>query len=140
MGREVCFTIGYSGRSVEDFVRALKRARVDRVVDVRELPLSRRRGFSKTKLGEALAAHGIEYVHLRAAGNPHRDQRHNIERCLALYRAHVSKNPSVVDLVEEAICGKRAALLCFEANAHECHRSVLTDRLRRRGQRTVEHL
>jgi uncharacterized protein (DUF488 family) len=131
MGRALCYTIGYSGRSVDDFVAALKDARVDRVVDVRELPLSRRRGFSKTALGKTLAANGIEYVHLRAAGNPYRDQRQDVARCLDLYRAHIAKNPKVIDLVDDAIRGRRAALMCFEADACACHRSVIAEGLSR---------
>ncbi|MBA3393051.1 MAG: DUF488 domain-containing protein [Deltaproteobacteria bacterium] len=54
--------------------------RIDRVIDVRDLPLSRRRGFSKTPLATALTAHGIEYVHLRQAGNPFRREKDSIPR------------------------------------------------------------
>ena len=45
-------------------------AGVERLIDVRELPISRRRGFAKTALGEALAAEGVEYLHMRSLGNP----------------------------------------------------------------------
>ncbi len=78
------FTIGYEGRSLTEFVQLLVKNAITRVIDVRELPLSRRRGFSKTSLTEALAAHDIEYVHLRKAGNPYRDQRNDVEVCLGL--------------------------------------------------------
>lgn len=124
----VAFTIGYAGKTVEEFVAALQRAKVDRVIDVRALPLSRRRGFSKTGLKDALARSGIEYVHLRAAGNPYRDQKKDIQRCLALYAAHLDENPGVVDEVDAAIVGHRAALLCVEENACDCHRSVIAQR------------
>ena len=57
-------------RSQGDFLAALKRAGVARVIDIRALPLSRRPGFSKTPLRNALAEEGIGYVHLKALGTP----------------------------------------------------------------------
>jgi uncharacterized protein (DUF488 family) len=137
----VTFTIGYSGKTIAEFLTALRRAGVKRVVDVRALPLSRKKGFSKTVLGEALSKAEIEYVHLREAGNPYRNLKADLSRCLALYSTYVHDHPEVVDAVESAIDGEAAALLCFEANACECHRSVLIDRLVARCPcRKVQHL
>ena len=53
------FTVGYEGRALDEMIAELVRAGVERLVDVRELPLSRRRGFSKTALGESLRGAGI---------------------------------------------------------------------------------
>src|SRR5512132_1035513 len=64
------FTIGYENATVPDFVAALTQAGVKRVIDVRAVPNSRRPGFSKTPLRNALAEAGIDYVHLRALGTP----------------------------------------------------------------------
>lgn len=135
------FTVGYEGRTLAEFVQVLEGAGIERVVDVRALPLSRRKGFSKTPLSSALSKHGIEYVHLRAAGNPFRDKKNNIEKCLALYAGHLDAHPEVVLEVEKAINGHRAALLCVESDVECCHRSVIVDRLIARDpKRTVEHL
>jgi uncharacterized protein (DUF488 family) len=131
----VLFTIGYEGRTVESFLEALGDAGVTRVIDVRELPLSRRKGFSKTKLGEALEETGIEYVHLRAAGNPYRDKKHDIDHCLALYRGYLDERPEVLDLLEAEMSEAQVALLCVEADHDSCHRSVLADRLKARKRR-----
>ncbi len=62
--------IGYEGGTVEDVVARLVEAGVDTVIDVRETPWSRKPGLSKTKLRAFLEAAGIEYRHMRAAGNP----------------------------------------------------------------------
>ncbi len=131
------FTIGYEGKTLDEFLSVLVEAGVDRVVDVRALPLSRRKGFSKTPLGEALAAKSIEYVHLRAAGNPYRDLKDDSERSLALYAGHLDANPDVLVAIAAAIDGRRAALLCMEADAQRCHRSIIADRLCRRDPRRV---
>ena len=122
---ERLFTIGYQGRTVEDLVRALRAAGVERVIDVRELPLSRRRGFSKTPLSAALAKAGISYLHLRAAGNPYRHEAHDIERCLTLYRAHLDSKPDVIDAIRREAAEVPVALLCAEADPAACHRSVI---------------
>ena len=139
--KQLTFTIGYAGRSVDEFLSLLRSAGVDRVVDVRALPLSRRKGFSKTPLGEALTRHDIEYVNVRSAGNPYRDAKHDVVRCLTLYAGYLDRRPGVIEEVEAAIKGRRAALLCFEAHAGECHRSVITERLHARNpRREIRHL
>ncbi|MCO1660522.1 DUF488 domain-containing protein [Pseudonocardia sp. S2-4] len=63
-------TVGYEGRSVDDVVAGLVAQEVSLLIDVRLTPLSRKRGLSKRGLTEHLAAAGIEYLHLRALGNP----------------------------------------------------------------------
>jgi hypothetical protein len=64
-------SIGYEHYRVNtDFAAQLSRMGVERLIDVRQLPISRRRGYAKTALGAALAAEGIEYVHMRGLGNP----------------------------------------------------------------------
>lgn len=126
------FTIGYETHTPESFVRVLRKAGVEKVLDIRELPLSRRRGFSKVRLKENLEAAEIEYEHLRLAGNPHRKLKASIETCLELYGEHLDRQPGVVEGVEAAIEGHRVALLCVESDAHLCHRSVLVNRLKGR--------
>jgi uncharacterized protein (DUF488 family) len=123
------FTVGYAGKRLEDFLGALVGAGVQVVLDVRELPLSRSRGFSKTPLRKALSTVDIEYVHMREAGNPFRHLAADIDRCLTLYGQHLAREPGVIETVKRAIAGRRAALLCVEADAARCHRSVLAKKL-----------
>ncbi|MBK6650144.1 MAG: DUF488 domain-containing protein [Betaproteobacteria bacterium] len=47
------FTLGYEGLTIDAFIARLQAAQVKTVVDVRELPLSRKKGFSKTGLPQA---------------------------------------------------------------------------------------
>jgi uncharacterized protein (DUF488 family) len=134
------FTIGYAGKALAEFLAQLVAAGVTRVVDVRALPLSRKKGFSKSALAEALAGAGIEYVHVRAAGNPFREIKDDTERCLALYAGHLDAHPEVMAEVEQAVAGCSAALLCYEAAAAECHRSVLARRMVAARARSVMDL
>src|SRR6187402_770780 len=123
------FTIGYEGATMDEFLAALREAGVKRVIDVRALPLSRRPGFSKTPLKNALKEAGIDYVHLRALGTPAegreaaRKGRHaEMER---IYAAQLetpeaaAQSAEMIALAEE----KPSALLCFERDPAHCHRT-----------------
>ena len=70
------YTVGYEGLTLEEFLQRLQRAWVQIVVDVRDVALSRKRGFSKTALAAALRDAGMEYLHIRSLGcpKPIRDQ------------------------------------------------------------------
>jgi uncharacterized protein (DUF488 family) len=127
------FTIGYEGTTVPEFVAALKSAGVERVIDVRALPLSRRPGFSKSPLRAALEEAGIEYVHLKALGTPAagraaaRAGRHaELQRIYAgqleLPEA-IAQSAQMLDLAAE----KPSALLCMERDPAHCHRTLLLD-------------
>ena len=125
------YTIGYEGTTMEEFLAALKGAGVERLIDVRALPLSRRPGFSKTALRGALEAAGIEYVHLKALGTPAegrsaaRAGRHDdLER---IYAAQLELPEAIVQGAQmlELAAEKPSALLCFEREPEHCHRSLL---------------
>jgi uncharacterized protein (DUF488 family) len=129
------FTVGYQGRSRDETIAELADAGVERVVDVRELPLSRRPGCAKAALSGALREAGIAYVHMRALGNPkpNRDRYRagDVEGGAAVYREHLH-NGSRAALVELAasLGDVPACLLCFERNHAECHRDVIVEALR----------
>jgi uncharacterized protein (DUF488 family) len=127
------FTIGYEGTTVPEFLAALQKAGVERVIDVRALPLSRRPGFSKTPLRLALEEVGIEYVHLKALGTPsegrtaaragrHQDMARIYAGQLELPEAMV-QSQQMLDLARE----KPSALLCMEREPAHCHRTLLLD-------------
>ena len=131
MARTALFTIGYEGRALDELIAILAANRIDRVIDIRELPLSRRRGFSKTPLGTALVGAGIDYVHMREAGNPYRKLKDTIPRdeLLAKYKTHITGARDVVEHVADEARGRRVALLCYEAEPEQCHRSLLAPRV-----------
>jgi uncharacterized protein (DUF488 family) len=120
-------SIGYEGRTLSELVALLLAHHVQKVVDIRELPLSRRKGFSKTPLSKTLRDAGIDYQHLRIAGNPHRRLKADTARCLALYSQHIAAHPEVVDVVSAALETPSVAVLCFERRHDACHRSPLLE-------------
>jgi uncharacterized protein (DUF488 family) len=125
-------SIGYERRSVAEIVSILQARQVHVLLDVRAVAFSHRPEYRKGSLQRALAEAGIEYVHLAEAGNPYRDQKGDIERCLASYRQHLARNPMIRETVTEAI--KEAAsvgVLCYEREHGHCHRSVLLELIAR---------
>jgi uncharacterized protein (DUF488 family) len=137
-------TIGYEAASVAAFLATLKAAGVTLLLDVRELPLSRRKGFSKRPLSHALSKVGIEYRHERALGAP-RQIRHRLredgdqKRYFADFREYLAQQDGLLDELASTLSGC-VALLCFERNPAECHRSVVAAALARRTGRAIEHL
>jgi len=129
-------SIGYEGRDIDGFVEELTGADVAAVVDVRLTPLSRKPGFSKTKLGARLSEAGIDYRHLRALGNPKenrpafRDGR--VEEGRARFRTLLEEPDAVAALsvLAERASRQRVAVLCFERDEHHCHRKVVLDKVR----------
>jgi uncharacterized protein (DUF488 family) len=141
------YTTGYEQhRRPEDLVAVLRGAGVERLVDVRELPLSRRRGFSKSSLAAALGDAGIAYEHERRLGNPKplRDLYRSGRQADGEqgYRAHLRTGSSaVVDALAATLTMQRTCVLCFEADHEQCHRTLLVDELREREPALrVEHL
>lgn len=125
------YTIGYEGLTVGEFLAALQASGIERVIDVRALPLSRRPGFSKSALKGALEEAGIEYIHLKALGTPaegraaaragrHSDMAHIYAGQLELPEA-IAQGARMLDLVAE----KPSALLCYEREPAHCHRTLL---------------
>ncbi len=129
-------TIGYEKATLDEVIGRLQAAGVEIVVDVRAVAASRRAGFSKTMLAATLAAHGIDYRHLRALGTPKagrmaaRAGRYDDMR--AIFEDQLATPEAQLQLAEagEIATARRAALLCYEGPAAHCHRAIVADRLR----------
>ena len=139
-------TIGYQGTTVPVLIATMKAAGVTMVLDVRAVPWSRRPGFAKRALAESLAAAGIAYVHLGGLGNPKagRDAARagDLAAYYAIFAAHLDTPATRAHLDEAATLASagKACLLCFERDAHRCHRRLVADALARRLLLTVEDL
>jgi uncharacterized protein (DUF488 family) len=128
-------SVGYEKhREVALFASHLRAAGVERLVDVRELPISRRKGFAKTALGEALGEEGIEYVHMRDLGNPkqYRDlyKSGKVEEGRELYTAYLQEEQrEALELLASILPEKKTALMCVEHDTSVCHRTVILESL-----------
>ena len=129
------FTIGYEGKTQAEMLDELEAAGVALVIDVRAIAASRRPGFSKTALAGGLGERGIDYVHLRPLGTPAAGREAaragRIAEMRAIYAGQL-ETPEAAVALEQALaeaCARPSALLCFERESRNCHRSMLAQRM-----------
>ena len=141
------FTIGYERRSIDDVMWLLRARHVDRVVDVRLTPASRRPDFAKKRLSSSLEAAGIAYEHRAALGNPLaiRDIYFSgdVDGGHRRFREHLGNGASAaLNELAETVGSQTVALLCLERDPYRCHRSVVASMTAERlpGERAVIHL
>jgi uncharacterized protein (DUF488 family) len=145
MRREI-FTIGYEGAELAAFLSALTRFDISLLIDVRELPLSRKRGFSKRALGDAVAARDIGYMHFKELGDPKPGReaaRRGDYSSFRLIFARRLKEAGAIDALGriEQLCKKnKVCLMCFERSPEYCHRAMIAAELSRTTGMRVRHL
>jgi len=143
---DAIFTIGYEGLSIEQFIKKLKDSNIQQLIDVREIALSRKNGFSKGILSGELKKAGIIYKHIPELGSPKelRYQLHqdwDYKRFFEEYKKHI-KDADVLESIsdiEGRARRKKTVLLCFEKDFKVCHRSIIAEELKLRGWK-VNHL
>jgi uncharacterized protein (DUF488 family) len=128
------FTIGYEGRSLEEFLNILLRKNISILCDVRKNAMSMKYGFSKSILSSACQMVGISYRHMPSLGIESTERKElstkeDYSKLFTDYRASVilktvTEQMVILDLISS---GKRVALMCFEADPAMCHRSHLAD-------------
>ena len=145
MQKAKLFTLGYEGSTVESFLERVQAAGVRTVMDVRQLPLSRKKGFSKTAFRQEIERAGLGYVHLAAFGcpKPIRDA-YKVDADWSAYTrdfsAHLRTKGEAVRELWESAQRDDACLVCFERDHTRCHRSIVADAAWKLGGLSIEHL
>jgi uncharacterized protein (DUF488 family) len=127
-------TIGYEGLKIDEFIVRLKRFNVTRLIDVREIPISRKSGFSKTALRERLEKESIEYVHVKSLGSP-AAIREQLKKdgdygyCFEEYSRYLTKNVDALEVFHQFLDDGVNCLMCFERSPEKCHRSVVANKI-----------
>lgn len=140
-------TIGYEGFKVETFFETLKEKGVKILVDIRELPLSRKPGFSKSALSKRASEMGIQYVHFSELGAP-RDARHeyrddeNWDKFSERYKSYLKMQSDSVEKLANLVSKETCCLLCFEADYRRCHRRYVANAVYAQldGELNIMHL
>ena len=141
---EKIFTIGYEGAVISDFIATLQNSGVDLLLDIREAPISRKKGFSKNALADALAGEGIAYRHAKALGTPKiiRDQvklDKDYGAFFENYNRHLDKQLADLQELTASLKGN-VALMCFERDPQICHRLAVAKRLWKLSGLSAQHL
>jgi len=139
------FTFGYEGLDIKNFIARLMAMKVRSVVDVRELPLSRKKGFSKTSFCEQLQQAGIAYLHAPALGcpKPIRDRYRadgDWQQYSCDFLAYLKTQRETLQELAKIAHATTACLVCFEADHTRCHRSYVARAAHRLGAPEVRHL
>lgn len=140
-------TIGYEGRTLENYLNRLLQDGVTLLCDVRRNPLSRKYGFSKSTLSKACLGVGLRYEHLPELGIASEERRElntqaDYDDLFAEYeRSNLPQQGAALakirGWVEE---GQRVALTCFERLPHQCHRHCVAEALERLCGNGAVHL
>lgn len=139
-------TIGYEGTKIDDFVATLQQVEIEILVDIRDIPVSRKPGFSKKILANTLHKVGIKYVHLRELGDPKSGrkaaQQGHIKKFERIFRNHLERAESqkALDQAVDIATENRAVLLCFENDHSNCHRRLVAEAMAERGQFSIYHI
>lgn len=128
------FTVGYEGKDIDGFLDDLMKHDIKRVVDVREVPLSRKQGFSKTSLRHKLEENGIDYIHIKALGSPSELRKKlysdkDFEYFVEEYRKHLESCVAEIEELYRIVTERLSCLLCFERKHSDCHRNIVADRI-----------
>jgi len=124
------FTIGYEGRTSDDFSEELLSNGIKRLVDVREIAHSRKPGFSSRRLSENLSDKGIEYLHFKSLGSP-KDLRNELkqtgdfDKFADAYRKYLESNRESLNALSKNASEKPTAIMCYERESTRCHRSII---------------
>jgi uncharacterized protein (DUF488 family) len=135
------FTIGHSTRRFEELLALLREHAVQRLVDVRRYPGSRRSPqFGRESLRAALEAAGIAYRHEPDLGGRRAGGRHSPNtawrdpsfRAYADYTATPPFRDALSRVLAEAQ-ERPTAVMCAEAHPSRCHRRLIADAAVARG-------
>ena len=140
------FTIGYEGRSVEEYFNILIKNNINLLCDVRANPSSRKYGFFKKVLKHICEQLNIIYQHTPELGI-HSNLRKNLHQpsdYIQLFEQYERENLSNVQILNQiekiVSVHKRIAFTCFEADIHSCHRKTLAEKMGTITQEPVLHL
>jgi uncharacterized protein (DUF488 family) len=129
-------TIGYEGSTIDEFITTLTSLGVTHLADVRDVPISRKKGFSKRLLSERLASVDIAYSHFKPLGDPKNGReaarRGETDEFRRIYSKVLSSDEAKRSILElgELTRKDRVCLLCYERLPKDCHRAMIAQELR----------
>jgi len=135
MQRYTLFSIGYESKEIKEFVSSIKKKGVDIVVDVRELPWSRKNGFSKKHLRETFKKNSINYVNFPELGSPGPIRKKykvggSSQEFFNKYKGYLNHlEEDLMDLLS-LIKIKNVCIMCYEKDAEKCHRKIIIGKIR----------
>ncbi len=136
----VVWTVGHGTRSTTELIEVVRSASIEKIVDVRRFPASRRHPqFAREALELSLPQAGISYAwrgeELGGRRSPsvaptrHPAWRNDSFRAYADHMDSPAFRAALEQLLAEARSGLRSALMCAETLWWRCHRRLIADAL-----------
>jgi len=125
------YTIGFSKKSLREFVKLLKDAQVEKLIDIRLNNTSQLSGYAKKDdLAYIMELVNIDYVHDISLAPDNKllyDYKKNLVDW-GVYKTrylNILEERNIKDSINELINNKTICLLCSEHKPNKCHRSLL---------------
>jgi uncharacterized protein (DUF488 family) len=138
------FTIGYSSRSIDNFIALLGRHKITALCDVRSVPYSTRNPqFNRELLKKVLQSRNIEYVFLGEELGARPKDPYSYVDGKAVYQK-IAESALFRNGLERIRLGMEKdyvlALMCAEKDPMACHRSILICRNLRDRLIDIRHI
>lgn len=137
------YTIGYEGRDIKEFTNQLEDLGISTLVDVREVPFSRKRGFSKTPLAQRLSQYGIKYLHFKELGSP-RFLRKKVrsdgeyDYFFEHYSKYLESQVEAMERLCKIVLSSVSCIMCYEKEPTSCHRSIVAQEIAKPNQNRIK--
>ncbi|MCD6572744.1 MAG: DUF488 domain-containing protein [Thermoplasmata archaeon] len=118
------YTIEHSNRSMEDFLKLLKKYNIECIIDVRRFPTSKFEDYKKERLEKTLYEHGIKYFHFAALGG----FRGGYEKWMLS-----NEWKDAYEKLKKIAMKCKLAILCAEKSPFRCHRRYIAKALAKDG-------
>ncbi len=140
------YIAGYEGESIDLFLQKLLKSGIERIIDVRRNPISRKYGFSKGTLTRLSSDLDIDYVHIPDLGIPALNRQslstfEDYQKLLKHYQEHILPNvQEAQQLATQLLRECPSVLMCFESDPRCCHRSSLGESISANSGLSLIHL
>lgn len=142
--QEMCFTIGHSNHSIENFLEMLKKWKIEYLIDIRSIPYSKHtKQFNKEELIKQILKNGLQYRYLgnMVGGGIIRfhNSSKNIPKLKEL-RTREKFKSGIRILHTFILKKKKIALMCSEKDPFTCHRFFLVSYCLQKKDVKINHI
>lgn len=145
--RKRLYTMGYEGRSIENYLNLLLKYNIQVLVDVRANPYSRKFGYKKREMERGCELMGIRYEHVPELGIP-KAMRQQVASNADFYhlldhyeQSMLPQQTEALQYLNQLIDQEGSIILtCYEANPEDCHRLSIANQMDGFTNYSVEHL
>jgi Uncharacterized conserved protein len=135
------YTMGFSTRTWDETLQILSAHSIQRVIDIRTLPGSKRTPqFNLEHLRTELPRAGIEYIHMKSLGGLRKPKPVTVNSAWRndSFRGYADymQTPEFIEALNtlrELVTEKTSVYCCTEAVFWRCHRQLVSDALLIRG-------